>query len=214
MKKTKVSQGTISYTLKALEKFAIITREHHYRKNGSNSSNLYTITLNEIDIEEYYAYKKDLQNKKSHEDNGKVHPMNHKSSSDELCNLVHVLKQGGSQYEPEDSSLPEIAYNESPLLDHQLNQHSVSTKGFKTLSTPSHLISTYKDHIIKKYKGKQLLKKTEEPWGTTIISVSKDGYLINSTTQERLTDEEDLMVWKWIFENQDKFKKTKLGENQ
>jgi len=208
MKKTKVCKGTLSYTLKALEAFSIIKREHHHRKNGSNSSNLYTITLKEIDMKAYYAYKKSLKDKETKENEEEVHSVNPQSSPNELCHDVRLVKQHSSLNELEDSSLCEIAYNESPLPDHHDN-HSISTKGFKTPTVPLHFILKYKEKIIKEYRGKRLVKKVEEPWGNTIISLTKDGYLINEATQEKLTEEEAIKVWKWMFSNQDKFRKTK-----
>ena len=205
MRKTKVSKGSLSYTLKAFEKFSIIKREHHHRANGSNSSNVYTITLHEIDMNEFYAYKKSLKDKKTNQE--EVHSVNHKSSTIELGDDVQPVKPSSLTSEPEESSPSEIAYNEPPLSKHQVNHHTTPVKGFKELATPLRFIMQYKEKIIKAYRGKPLVKGAKGFLADTMISLTKDGYLFNEVAQKKLTKEEAIDVWQWIFSNQDKLEK-------
>ncbi len=78
--KTKVSKGTLSYTLKAFEYFGLIKRVHRKREDGSNKSNEYLIKVFDIDIEKFKKYKQELSLNKNQSSENELAP----SSDSEL----------------------------------------------------------------------------------------------------------------------------------
>ncbi|MEV9530568.1 hypothetical protein AB0W27_07280 [Aliarcobacter butzleri] len=78
--KTKVSKGTLSYTLKAFEYFGLIKRVHRKREDGSNKSNEYLIKVFDIDIEKFKKYKQELSFNKNQSSENELAP----SSDSEL----------------------------------------------------------------------------------------------------------------------------------
>lgn len=64
IKKTKVSRGTLSKTLKKLEEKGHLKRENRKRSNGSNTSNLYMITpiiySSEVELSENHSSEVEL----------------------------------------------------------------------------------------------------------------------------------------------------------
>ncbi|MDN5104139.1 hypothetical protein O8C79_02375 [Aliarcobacter butzleri] len=72
--KTKVSKGTLSYTLKAFEYFGLIKRVHRKREDGSNKSNEYLIKVFDIDIEKFKKYKQELSLSKNQSSENELAP--------------------------------------------------------------------------------------------------------------------------------------------
>lgn len=115
--KTKISKGTLSYTLKAFEHFGIIERNHRKRENGSNKSNEYIIKIIDIDVEKFKKYKQKISSK------------NNQSSENELPPRVQNLNHPSSENEPYPSSENELAYEPSlykpslePLVKEKINK--------------------------------------------------------------------------------------------
>mgnify|MGYP000212248842 CR=1 FL=1 len=98
--KTKVSKGTLSYTLKAFEHFGLIERNHRNRENGSNKSNEYLVKVFDIDIEEFKKYKQKISSKK---DQSSETELCH-SSENELPPRVQKMNYPSSETEPAPSS--------------------------------------------------------------------------------------------------------------
>ncbi len=67
--------------------------------------------------------------------------------------------------------------------------------------------TTFKKTVIEKYQGKDLCNEAPGFVDTTIISISKAGYLRNEFISKDLSPDQAKKVWEWLFSN-----KTRVGD--
>lgn len=86
------------------------------------------------------------------------------------------------------------------------NSITDNNRGKNKLSIPNFQI--FKEFILKHYKNKTVCFGPLDYLSTTPISITSFGFLHNDFSNKDLTPEKAILVWQWMFDNQDKLCKS------